>query len=155
MVVKGGKHTLVGFTNLGDIHNNMTKISGLHYNNANWMSILPLTNWITIKLPILWISSLSFQYWSSAILHFQRPSVFLCTIDMNIMFPNLSIYVTNMLHGPRLLLLWLIGLHKIFLQGRFTFFPCKQTWKEKNKEVNLLKMNRMGYNRWSENFIIL
>lgn len=30
MVVKDGKHTLVGFTNLGEIHHNMTKISGWH-----------------------------------------------------------------------------------------------------------------------------
>ena len=31
MVVKDGKHTLVGFTELGEIHDNMTKISGWYF----------------------------------------------------------------------------------------------------------------------------
>ena len=31
MVVKDGKHTFVGFTDLGEIHDNMTKISGWYF----------------------------------------------------------------------------------------------------------------------------
>ena len=31
MVVEDGKHTLVGFTDLGEIHDNMTKISGWYF----------------------------------------------------------------------------------------------------------------------------